>query len=322
VPVVIVGNLYVGGVGKTPVVIALAQQLSALGWRPGVISRGYGVVLGSTARAGRGELDASTMGDEPALIGAMTNAPVCVHPNRRLACQTLLQAYPEVDVIVADDGLQHLALARDIEIIVQDERGVGNGYLLPAGPLREPSNRLFSANLVITRQAAPPQSEPPGAPTTVECAAKRVSKSGFAQTSVETPLEPARRPPARLHMWLRITSICSLDKKINLSVKDFIKFQQNKVTTAVAAISQPDRFFNSLEDAAISYQHSIGLPDHHCFDAAFFSAQPGELFVMTAKDAIKCQAVHDQRLWVVNTEAVFSDPDWATQIATQISRTR
>src|SRR5690606_16068633 len=141
-PVIIVGNIYVGGTGKTPVVIALVQSLQARGWRPGVISRGYGAKVGKHARTGQGQLDPALFGDEPALIAQATQVPVAVHPKRALALLELQETYPQVDVIVADDGLQHLALGRDLEIVVQDGRGIGNGRVLPAGPLREPASRL------------------------------------------------------------------------------------------------------------------------------------------------------------------------------------
>src|SRR5690606_37449837 len=132
VPVVVIGNIYVGGTGKTPVAIATVEALRASGWTPGVVSRGYGARVGPLPRGGQGVLAPSGFGDEPALIARITEAPVAVHPRRALAVQALLARHPEVDVIVSDDGLQHLALARDIEIVVQDERGVGNGRLLPA----------------------------------------------------------------------------------------------------------------------------------------------------------------------------------------------
>ena len=291
VPVIIVGNLYVGGVGKTPVVIALVQELLALGWKPGVISRGYGVKLGPRAHSGQGDLDPWAMGDEPALISEQTHAPICVHPDRRLACQTLLKTYPEIDVIVSDDGLQHLALARDFEIIVQDQRRNGNGWLLPAGPLREPPSRLNTVDLVITRQASRHQNS----------------------------ATQALQSPAQLSTWLQITRLRSLDRKINLSVNEFIKLQTYKTSHAIAAISEPDRFFKSLREVAILYQGSTGLPDHHPLDAAFFKTQQADLLLITAKDAVKCRALDDPRIWVVDTETVFSDPLWATKLSKQLS---
>jgi tetraacyldisaccharide 4'-kinase len=136
VPVIVVGNVVAGGAGKTPVVIALAQHLQQRGLQVGVISRGYG-------REGDGCAEvhptskASEVGDEPALIQLRTGAPVFVAPRRVDAARALLQKYPQTQAILCDDGLQHLALARDIEICVFDDRGAGNGFHLPAGPLRE-----------------------------------------------------------------------------------------------------------------------------------------------------------------------------------------
>lgn len=318
VPVIVVGNIYVGGVGKTPVVIALVKQLAALGWKPGVISRGYGIKLGPTPRVGRGELDARRFGDEPALISEQTHTPVSVHPNRRLACQALLQAHPEVDIIVSDDGLQHLALARDVEIIVQDERRVGNGWPLPAGPLREPPSRLHTVDLVITRQATEPQHDVGPVPTQLAESTAPVPEalSSLATTSTRQ----ARKQPTELSMWLQMTGVRSLDKKINISVKEFIKFQQNKTSYAIAAISEPDRFFKSLDRIAIQYQSQVGLPDHHPLDAAFFDAQHADLLLITTKDAVKCRSVQDPRIWVVDTQAVFSDPRWVTSLSTHLTR--
>ncbi|MBX3655544.1 MAG: tetraacyldisaccharide 4'-kinase [Ramlibacter sp.] len=146
VPVIVVGNVVAGGSGKTPVTMALVQHLAARGWRPGVVSRGYGrqtqdcreVVAGATP---------ADVGDEALLIAHATGVPVYVAARRVQAVQTLLAAHPATDVVVSDDGLQHLALDRDIELCVFDDGGVGNGFLLPAGPLREPWPR--PADLVV-----------------------------------------------------------------------------------------------------------------------------------------------------------------------------
>ena len=312
VPVIVVGNLYVGGVGKTPVVIALVQQLLAVGYHPGVISRGYGVDVGPTPRVGQGQLEPRTMGDEPALISEQTDAPTCVHPNRRLACQALFEAYPQVDIIVSDDGLQHLALARDLEIIVQDARQTGNGWLLPAGPLREPPHRLKTVDLVITRLSTPPvRSAPLKATHLPEATALKQIFEPLNEATVELSSTQNR---SELSMWLQITRIHSLDNKINLSVDEFIVFQQNKATTAIAAISEPDRFFKTLDDTGVLYQNCLGLPDHHPLEATLFDAQTADLLLITSKDAVKCQTLYDPRIWVVATEAVFSDALWATKL--------
>lgn len=139
-PVVVVGNVTVGGSGKTPLVIYLCQQLQQAGFKPGVISRGYGARI-TSPRAVRADSSPDEVGDEPLLIARRTACPVFVCPKRVLAGRALLASHPEVDVLISDDGLQHLALGRDANIIVMDERGGGNGWLLPAGPLRERRGR-------------------------------------------------------------------------------------------------------------------------------------------------------------------------------------
>ncbi|PWW44662.1 lipid-A-disaccharide kinase [Melaminivora alkalimesophila] len=153
VPVIVVGNVVAGGGGKTPVTRALVAHLQARGWRPGVISRGYGRA-DAQLRAVRPDSDARAVGDEPLLLARATGAPVFVARRRAEAGRALLAAHPEVDVLVCDDGLQHLALARDLEICVFNDQGVGNGWLLPAGPLREPWPR--AVDWVLHAGAPPP----------------------------------------------------------------------------------------------------------------------------------------------------------------------
>lgn len=128
-PIIVVGNIIVGGAGKTPVVLALCEYLKNQGWQPGIISRGYGVTINGPARVGQGILSAADFGDEPSLIAQQTGVPIAVHPQRVQALTALCQQHPEVNVVIADDGLQHQALPRDIEIIVQDQRGIGNGLV-------------------------------------------------------------------------------------------------------------------------------------------------------------------------------------------------
>ncbi|WP_313077190.1 tetraacyldisaccharide 4'-kinase [Melaminivora sp.] len=137
VPVIVVGNVIAGGAGKTPVVLALVRHLQSRGWRPGVISRGHGRST-RDVRAALADGDARLVGDEPLLIARASGAPVFVGRQRAEAGRALLAAHPQVDILVCDDGLQHLALARDLEVCVFNDEGVGNGWLLPAGPLREP----------------------------------------------------------------------------------------------------------------------------------------------------------------------------------------
>lgn len=153
VPVIVVGNVVAGGAGKTPVVMALVRHLQDRGMRPGVISRGYGRHVGG-CREVLDDSPVQDVGDEPALIRRRTGVPVFVAARRIEAARALLQAHPDVNILVSDDGLQHLALARDLEICVFDDRGVGNGFLLPAGPLREPWPRYVDLVLHTGRHPA------------------------------------------------------------------------------------------------------------------------------------------------------------------------
>ena len=140
VPVIVVGNIFVGGTGKTPLVIWLVEQLRSRGFRPGVISRGYGASVEGVTEVNE-HSQPSEVGDEPLLIAMKARVPVLVGRRRVLAAQQLLQSHPDIDVVVSDDGLQHYALGRTVEIQLSDARGHGNGWLLPAGPLREPASR-------------------------------------------------------------------------------------------------------------------------------------------------------------------------------------
>jgi tetraacyldisaccharide 4'-kinase len=146
VPVVIVGNLVVGGAGKTPLVLWLVQQLRRRGWRPGILSRGYRGSNGVPRQVMIGD-DPAQAGDEPLLLAERSGVPVWIGRDRVAAGRALLAAHPQCNVIVCDDGLHHYALARDVEIAVEDGRGLGNGRLLPAGPLREPPSRRVDATV-------------------------------------------------------------------------------------------------------------------------------------------------------------------------------
>ncbi len=155
VPVVVVGNIFVGGTGKTPLTIWLVQQLRAAGLRPGVISRGHGGAAGTAPREVLPGSQAGDVGDEPLLIAARGACPVVVGRRRAEAGRHLLALHPDVDVLVADDGLQHYALQRDVEIVLFDGRGTGNGWTLPAGPLREPPSRRRDFTVVNAPQITP-----------------------------------------------------------------------------------------------------------------------------------------------------------------------
>lgn len=285
VPVVVIGNIYVGGTGKTPMVIATVEGLRAHGYTPGVVSRGYGVKLGPRARVGQGSLDAAQFGDEPALIARATGAPVAVHPRRALAAQALLDAHPQVDVIVSDDGLQHLALARDVEIVVQDQRGIGNGRLLPAGPLREPASRLRDVDAVVTNIGVPDGRAAP----------------------------PQATGPRQVAMWLEPTDARRVEDG---ALRPLADFAGQPGVAAAAGIGNPERFFTTLRSQGIALAETLPLPDHHDYARSPFDRLAAAAILVTSKDAIKCAALHDARLWEVPVRAGFSDPwlfDWLAQ---------
>ncbi|MGK4924003.1 tetraacyldisaccharide 4'-kinase [Bordetella hinzii] len=276
VPVVVVGNIYVGGTGKTPVVVAILQGLRARGYTPGMVSRGYGVRIEGPPRVGQGELPAAAFGDEPALIAAATGAAVAVHPRRAEAARALLAAHPEIDVIVADDGLQHLALARDIEIVVQDERGTGNGRLLPAGPLREPPSRLAEVDAVITNLNTGP---------------------GRA---------PQDGPARQWAMWLEPQEARRLSDGQQRPLSAFA----GQSVAAAAGIGNPGRFFRTLESAGLVPTPRLALPDHYDYADSPFAGLRADAIFITAKDAVKCTGFDDPRLWSVQVQARFSEPDF------------
>ena len=291
VPVIVVGNLYVGGTGKTPVVMAIVHALAARGWRPGVVSRGYGVRIGPQPRVAQGNAEPAQLGDEPALIARDTGAPIAVHPRRPRAVQALLAAFPDTDVIVSDDGLQHLALMRDIEIVVQDERGMGNGRLLPAGPLREPPARLGQVDLVITRRDGPTPAAAAVAP-------------GPAQS-------PSR--PRTAEMWLQPQAVVRQHDGLALAPEAFAERFRGRAVAAAAGIGRPEQFFAGLARTGIAVDRTLALPDHYAYRRNPFAAIDAEAILVTAKDAVKCAALGEPRLWSVLAQPRFSDPvlfDW------------
>ena len=152
IPVIVVGNLVAGGSGKTPLVIWIAEHLKKKGWSPGIVSRGYGARI-TIPRAATIADDAAEVGDEPIVLSRRSGCPVWVGADRLAVIAALRAAHPDVDVVVLDDGLQHYRLRRDVEIAVVDARAFGNGFLLPAGPLREPASRLRSVDAVVSHGA-------------------------------------------------------------------------------------------------------------------------------------------------------------------------
>ncbi|MBM3342746.1 MAG: tetraacyldisaccharide 4'-kinase [Betaproteobacteria bacterium] len=280
VPVIVVGNVSAGGTGKTPLVIWLAAHLRAAGYRPGIISRGYGGSASGPC-AVKAHDDPAHCGDEPLLLARHTLCPVWIGKQRAAVAQALLAAHPECDVIISDDGLQHYALARDVEIAVIDgARGLGNGRLLPAGPLREPAARLDAVDAVVVR-----------APVSADVAQKhfvmRFTPAGFVNLR-----DANRRVYASHFEGLRVH--------------------------ALAGIGNPQQFFDTL--ARLNIAHTPhAFPDHHAFSAADLAFEHCDAIVMTQKDAVKCERHAADQHWALQIEAEL-DPALALLVLARISR--
>lgn len=269
VPVIVVGNINVGGTGKTPLVIWLAQWLRGRGYRPGIVCRGYGGSAGSPQRAAA-DSDPGVVGDEAVLLARRCGCPVWVGARRAAAARALLAAHPECDAVISDDGLQHYALARDVEIAVIDgERGFGNGMLLPAGPLREPLQRLARVDALVVNGAAlfPRIVLPSGVP------AFEMTLGG---RTFYAPLNPARHAGPEQFAGQRVH--------------------------AVAAIGNPRRFFNHLRELGISLT-CRPFPDHHAFEAADLDCANADAVLMTEKDAVKCERFGSEKFWALRIDA-------------------
>lgn len=264
VPVIVVGNLIVGGAGKTPTVIALVRAMQQAGWRPAVISRGYGAAADHPQPV-RDESSAAQTGDEPLLIRRATGAPVWVGRRRAETARALCRAEITVNLLISDDGLQHLALARDAELVVFDRRGIGNGLLLPAGPLREPMPASPPAGRVVLYNAARPSTAWPG-----PCAERRL---------------------------LGAIALPAWSSGLN-ELEDLARFRGRPVHAA-AGIAEPQRFFDMLEAIGLTLI-AWPLADHHDFAHCPWPGDAQDVLV-TEKDAVKLagRGFGSTRLWVV-----------------------
>ncbi len=261
VPVIIVGNITVGGAGKTPLVIGLAKWLHRQGWQPGIVSRGYGGSAIQLPQIVRPTSNPKLVGDEAVLLVKKTGCPMVVGKDRPAAVATLLKNFT-CDIVISDDGLQHLSLGRDIEIAVIDgERRLGNGFCLPAGPLREPAKRLQSVDFIVNNGC---------------------------------------EHPGEWKMSLIAEEIYQLNNPSHRLINDSI---QGRAIHAVAAIGNPQRFFDTLKILGFKFtEHAF--PDHYFFQKSDFNFGQDALIIMTEKDAVKCQTFADERYWclAVRTE--------------------
>ena len=302
IPLMVIGNITVGGSGKTPLIIALVNHLQKQGIKVGVISRGYGGDSNQMPTLVRADSLPSIVGDEPCLIVNMTGAAMAVCPNRKQAITTLLNAHPDLQLIIADDGLQHYALQRDIEWIVVDaSRGFGNQQLLPTGFLREPMSRLQGANVVYHEKTDRTTED------NKQAQAKRLTMHLQADK-----LQP---------LWPSAVEIDGLSVAAKTSMPLMPPIPNGRVH-AVSGIGYPQRFFDTLLSLGFDV---IGhaYPDHYDFSLTELLQYSELPIIVTSKDAVKIRALlinmsnrqplNDEyqelvnRLWVLPVTAVLSD---------------
>jgi tetraacyldisaccharide 4'-kinase len=253
VTTIVIGNIVVGGVGKTPLTIAMFSLLRQMGKHPGIISRGYGGNYHGVAEV-LADSDPYSCGDEPLLLKRRLQCPVFVCRQRALAGFALLEKYPECDVIICDDGLQHYALIPNITIAVFDNRGVGNGHLLPAGPLREPLEKLASVDAIVVNATEIPD----------------------LLNEFDTPV---------FQMQIAADEFRRVDNpKKTYPLNAFA----GKTVAAIAGIGNPKRFFDTLFALHIDYI-SKSFDDHHHFRSEDIP-KTDETVLMTEKDSVKCMA--------------------------------
>jgi len=280
VPVIVVGNIAVGGAGKTPVTLWLAQYFKTKGMNPAIISRGYGGEATSSTVIVNEQSDPALVGDEPVLLALRSGCPVFVDADRVRGATSAMKH--GADLILSDDGLQHYRLQRDIEIAVVDgSRGFGNGWLLPAGPLREPVGRLATVDRVLVQQ-------------------------GTADDSRLLANDPLSD---------RITNFSLVGETLS-NVADGSSFQlgelAGKTVHAVAGIAHPERFFKYLEQQGINVLRHP-LPDHARLSDSDVRFDDDLDVVITEKDAVKCTGFAHERLWYLPVDLVFekgADMQW------------
>jgi len=274
VPVIVVGNITVGGTGKTPLVLWLVEFLRARGFKPGIVCRGYGGKSRSPQRVAP-ESDPLVVGDEAVLLARRGRCDVWAGADRVTAGLALLTPPAACDVVISDDGLQHYALARDLEICVVDEgRGFGNGWLLPAGPLREPPSRLARVDAIVVNHdlRGEPHSTLAALPGTVVRVNMRVEGREFRNL-----VNPAQR----------------------VGPEHF----RGRIVHAIAGIGNPQRFFSLLRLFGLDIA-ARAFPDHHPFSAADLAYAGTETVLMTEKDAVKCRRFARESHWELAVDAV------------------
>lgn len=288
VPVVVVGNIVVGGSGKTPLLISLCEYLLDKGYKPGVVSRGYGGSFSGVKQLADDD-SAELVGDEPLMIRQRTKVPLVVSADRVAAVEYLLANNP-CDIVLSDDGLQHYRMRRDFEIAVVDAgRGLGNGFCLPAGPLRETASRLNEVDLVVFNGAS-------------------------ADTEGDFPGQ--KNVTAKCHYKLEIVELSRLDGSESLSLEAFVADFSDRPIHAVAGIGNPSRFFTQMKNTGLTL-HEHSFSDHHHYQQQDFTGWQQASIIMTEKDAVKCHHLLLPDSWQVIVRADMSE-SLRSQLATRL----
>jgi tetraacyldisaccharide 4'-kinase len=290
VPVVVVGNIGIGGNGKTPVTLYLVEQLTQKGIRVGVVSRGYGSKAPYYPYQINADSTAEQAGDEPLLIFQRSGIPVVIGSDRVKGCELLVEQ--GCKIIIADDGLQHYRLKRDFEFVVVDgKRLFGNGLLLPAGPLRETKNRMTQVDCII------------------------VNGDSAWQQQVE------HTTPLLVNMQLSANKVVNVKTGVSIELTSFLaeNLASDKQIGALAGIGHPSRFFNTLEQYGFTLAMTQSFIDHQAFSAEDLQQFPSDMpLLMTEKDAVKCASFAEENCWYLPVDAVFSVKNDDSSIATVI----
>jgi tetraacyldisaccharide 4'-kinase len=323
VPVIVVGNIAIGGTGKTPLLIAMAKYLQNAGYHPGIISRGYGAKAPYYPYVVTPESSPLHSGDEPLLIAIETDCPVVVDAQRTQAAQKLISDF-DCDVILSDDGLQHYKLSRQFEICVVDgARGVGNGFCLPAGPLRESAKRLAEVDSVVINgelkldllknnflaRITEPHSmrlQPASWVSVMPCKSTVDSEASLALTPEPEPDPEPEPEPEPIPRPIPIPTPTSSSLS---PVPWDMENSSSKTVNAVTGIGNPQRFFNTLSDLGLMVKPRA-FADHHQFCATDLSYVEDQVLIMTAKDAVKCKSFAKPNWWYLSVEAQLPQSFW------------
>lgn len=284
IPVIIVGNIGIGGNGKTPVVLSLVSWLQQNGYIPVVLSRGYGGQCKQFPYLLQNNDKPDLVGDEPALINNRALCEVVIDPNRGRAAH-YIERNLKCDVIICDDGMQHYALKRDIELCVVDKRGLGNGFLLPMGPLREGAWRLNTVSAIIENKGV-----------ASEIDELQNNKPNWFPKMCDTPYFGANLVPT---YWINVHT------KEKVAIDDFSSYLNDQNILAMAGIGDPQRFFDTLISLGITATEQKGYPDHYQYLS--HDIPKNKLILMTEKDAVKCTEFAHKHCWYLVIETNLND---------------